>query len=470
MTRTILTIPTYRPEDIARTVRSYSSNFHRYGHDVPIIVFDDSDNSGSEVAVRNLNDAASQFRNGQELFYVGPREKRQYLEMLVNKLGEGNRRVVEQIFRPSYGGNRNFILVYTLGEKFVSVDDDLSPEGIFSREGLGVNLQPGIVSAGRFMYEKDMGPVDVRNQDIVSGYEKFLGSRVSDHTRGVCFGSGIEDLNVDSLGITDGSLEDRVMRIIPGSVSPEARVKVVQSHLTGDADIDSADLVNLFMETGIRDILAGHLPKKFVADGIKEAVTDANSRLTCAVLGYDNSEGGIYFLPTNFRCEDFIWRSYLERTPGIAVAYTGQAQTHRRALSVRSSIAQDWFNELIAQRIKRRIRDSIDEVGENTMTFHEPYPVSLDSAYRIRDQIREKRDQALRRVPKTSSVARSYKQFAGELDLILSEIVSPQNLRERLTGVVMDELGLFNETSKLWPSILEESARMNGELPQRRLR
>jgi hypothetical protein len=34
------------------------------------------------------------------------------------------REVVKNLFRPSYGGNRNYTLVYTLGSLMVSADDD----------------------------------------------------------------------------------------------------------------------------------------------------------------------------------------------------------------------------------------------------------------------------------------------------------------------------------------------------------
>jgi len=38
--------------------------------------------------------------------------------------------LVRNLFRPSYGGNRNFTLMYTLGQRMISSDDDMRPHGL----------------------------------------------------------------------------------------------------------------------------------------------------------------------------------------------------------------------------------------------------------------------------------------------------------------------------------------------------
>ena len=69
-----------------------------------------------------------QTRTKNELYYVGPREKEAFIQ-LVNKRVNNTRLepLVRNLFRPSYGGNRNFTLIYTLGELLVSSDDDMRP-------------------------------------------------------------------------------------------------------------------------------------------------------------------------------------------------------------------------------------------------------------------------------------------------------------------------------------------------------
>jgi len=57
---------------------------------------------------------------------------------------------VKSLFRPSYGGNRNYTLIYTLGGLVVSADDDMrpyalmehSPESLESEEICRGRLHP----------------------------------------------------------------------------------------------------------------------------------------------------------------------------------------------------------------------------------------------------------------------------------------------------------------------------------------
>ncbi|MDP7520762.1 MAG: hypothetical protein QF567_00820 [Candidatus Pacearchaeota archaeon] len=466
---TILSIPTYRSQQIAITVNTYAQNFKRFNHTVPIFVFDDSNETQSKISEKCLLDLSKQLGNTQEINYVGPIQKQLFLENLQKRFGQQNARNIGRIFKPSYGGNRNFSLVYTLGKTFISVDDDIVPAGLFTNQydtQLKEGIRPNIISKGSFMYEREIKHMKLVEQDVVKGYTKFLGTSVKDHSSKVRTGKRISDPDVDSLGVTTGKLEDRVMKIVNGRISPEARIKVVQTHLSGDADMDSADLINLFVETGVGDILSGRLPKKYIIEKCREAITFSNERLTGAVLGYDNSEGAIYFLPTNFRCEDFIWRVHLEKRLDIASAYTEHVQTHNRSLLVRESISQDWFNELIAQRLKRRIRDSIKNVGRFSMEFHTPYGVSLETAKDIKRRIEEKYNQATKKIKSNNKSSVNYQKFVQELEFILeNEIISPKKFANKLTKVVLDEFSLFNKTAKIWPKILEYVSEMKEDLP-----
>ena len=461
----ILAIPTYRPNDIAKTVGLYAANFMKFGHQIPISVFDDSNEAGALASKDGLRFISQSLRGKQPILYVGPLEKRAYLTQLKEKFGSGNADTIDKIFRPSYGGNRNFILAYTVGKKFVSVDDDMRPEGIF----LG-NRQDdkGIISRGSFIPEDEARNITPQQQDIMKGYLKFIGITAGKHRR-IIRGYDVQDSNVDSqYGNTTGNLDASIVTATNGEVPDSAVIKIVQTHLTGDGDIDSEDLVNIFMDTGSVDILSGHLPKKYVIESCSEAVTSNNARLTGALLGYDNTEGGIYFLPTKFRCEDFIWRVHLENRNDIASAYTEHAQTHARSLSVRNSIARDWFNELISQIVKKTIRDSVDETGSHSMTFHNPEPVSLETAAEIENKVREKQKQAAKKAEKLTAPLEfgPYLQFEREMNTILNDdIYSTEAFAARLTRIIENEFKLFNKTAELWPSILEYSTETANNLP-----
>src|ERR1019366_5630512 len=64
-------------------------------------------------------------------YYVGPREKEQFIAYLDRRLGDKRLQgLVKSLFRPSYGGNRNYTLIYTLGGLIVSADDDMRPDAL----------------------------------------------------------------------------------------------------------------------------------------------------------------------------------------------------------------------------------------------------------------------------------------------------------------------------------------------------
>src|SRR5215813_4099498 len=117
-------IPTYRLRDVGETVEIYDEHFWRNGHSPEIIVFDDSTPVNQEKYFTLLE----QTKTYLEIRYVGPREKEQFLAYLNSRLrDERLQALVKNLFRPSYGGNRNFTLMYTLGGLMVSSDDDMRP-------------------------------------------------------------------------------------------------------------------------------------------------------------------------------------------------------------------------------------------------------------------------------------------------------------------------------------------------------
>ncbi len=117
-------IPTFRLRDVGATVEAYDEHFWRNGHSVPMIVFDDSSPANQEKYFSLLE----QTRTHNDVLYVGPQEKEQFLTYLNRRLRDKRLELlVKNLFRPSYGGNRNYTLMYTLGGLMVSSDDDMRP-------------------------------------------------------------------------------------------------------------------------------------------------------------------------------------------------------------------------------------------------------------------------------------------------------------------------------------------------------
>src|SRR5271165_1703026 len=97
-------IPTNRLRDVGETVELYDQHFWRNGHSVRIVVFDDSSSVNQEKYFPLLE----QTHTHNELYYVGPREKDQFLAYLNARLHDGRLEgLVRNLFRPSYGGNRS---------------------------------------------------------------------------------------------------------------------------------------------------------------------------------------------------------------------------------------------------------------------------------------------------------------------------------------------------------------------------
>jgi hypothetical protein len=129
-------IPTYRLRDVGETVERYDEQFRRNGRSVRMIVFDDSSPANQEKYYPLLE----QTQTHSELHYVGPREKEQFIAHLNQRLRDKKlASLVKNLFRPSYGGNRNFTLMYTLGGLMVSSDDDMRPHALMAdhAESLG---------------------------------------------------------------------------------------------------------------------------------------------------------------------------------------------------------------------------------------------------------------------------------------------------------------------------------------------
>src|SRR5689334_15448791 len=75
-------IPTHRLRDVGETIEQYDEHFWRNGHAVRMVVFDDSTPTNQQKYYPLLE----QTHTHQELHYVGPREKEQFLLYLNSRL------------------------------------------------------------------------------------------------------------------------------------------------------------------------------------------------------------------------------------------------------------------------------------------------------------------------------------------------------------------------------------------------
>jgi hypothetical protein len=188
---TVFVIPTYRLRDVTETIETYDEHFWGNGHSVKMIVFDDSSLANHEKYFSRLEHT----KTTNELYYVGPREKDQFLCFLNKKLRDRKlEALVRNLFRPSYGGNRNFTLMYTLGAFMVSADDDMRPYALV--EGSPESLAHDEVCRGRLHKAGTNGYLE-KSYDLLTAFKDVLGKRVREVPGNYESGDLLRDTSVD---------------------------------------------------------------------------------------------------------------------------------------------------------------------------------------------------------------------------------------------------------------------------------
>jgi hypothetical protein len=460
---TLLVIPTIRPSEVIGTVKAYSRNFRDYGHSVPIVVFDNSSAEPSSVIVDQLNTISNDY--DQILLYVGPSERRSLISILCAKFTSYST-TINQLFGTNYGGSRNTILAYTVGERFISVDDDVRPIGMFLDSA---PYEAGIVARGKYLAES--ADVVVRDQDIVTSISRFLGTRAGAHAADVIRGNDILDSDApDPTRDRFGTLDTHISRVSPGDVPPDALIRTIQTHLTGDTDIEAELLLRSFLACPGDDSLLTKVPKKLCLQYCREALTVKNSRLTGAVLAYDNSAGGVYALPTALRCEDYIWRLHSAHSPQYVCAYTNTAQTHYRSRLGRPNVVCEWFNEQIAWALIKNMYASVRHIGPLTASFDTQNVNVRDEARHIMSELNEFR-QRYRVMEQNGSPNNS---VIADVLVAFDRIATAQcsdnlSFEKRLHDQLMSELVLYNQVADVWPRIMDFVSSVSGRLPARLL-
>src|SRR5262249_30459386 len=135
-------------------------------------------------------------KTNNDLFYVGPKEKEQFLAFLRKRLRDPKLDpLVRNLFRPSYGGNRNFTLMYTLGGLMVSSDDDMRPYALVedSPESLGEDE----VSRGKIVRAGQPDGYTERSFDILASFKDVLGKKANEVPDNYAKGEVLVDTAMD---------------------------------------------------------------------------------------------------------------------------------------------------------------------------------------------------------------------------------------------------------------------------------
>jgi hypothetical protein len=442
-------IPTYRLRDVGETVEAYDEHFWRKGHAPRIIVFDDSSPSAQEKYYSLLE----QTRTHNDVYYVGPREKEQFTAYLSQRLRDKRLDgLVRNLFRPSYGGNRNFTLMYTLGGLMVSADDDMRPYALM--EPSLESLDEGEISRGRLHRAGKNGYVR-KSFDIIGAFLDVLGKPASELPANYESGEVLIDTAMDlETNASMGMSRENSLRLQKGAIRTDATVKMAQTFRSGTNDIDALDFAELFL-TNEEQVDPDELNELYVLVNFRPAVTKLNWRMDCGVAGYDNTFGLPPFFPTRLRFEDYIYRLWI-RQDGIAAAHVDAAQNHAKSNYMRNPVAAEVFNEEVCNLLKRKIKDSLIRTDDLTIEFGYAGEVTAEDARQSLDKVATLYGRTLEAAEKATKSERAdaLRLFAANLQKAFYAF-EPDFFQQNLLRIVDDVVSVIKGSIELWPTLVE---------------
>jgi hypothetical protein len=442
-------IPTYRLRDVGETVEHYDEHFWRNGHSVRMIVFDDSSPANQEKYFPLLE----QTRTHNELYYVGPRDKEQFITYLNQRLRDKRLdALVKNLFRPSYGGNRNYTLMYTLGGLLVSADDDMRPYTLM--EHSPESLAADEVCRGRLLKAGQNGYTR-KSFDILTSFLDVLGKpadQVPDnYERGEVLVDTAMDLETNA---TKGLARENSLLLQRGPVPNSAVVKIAQTFRSGTNDIDAIDYVEMFLDDAAQTN-PDQLNDLYVLVNFRPVVTKKNWRMDCGVAGYDNTFGLPPFFPTRLRFEDYIYRLWVQQE-GVVAAHVDAAQNHTKNNYMRNPPAAEIFNEEVANLLKRKIKATVSRLDELSVTFDYEGEVTAQDARDILDKITSLYGRTLEAAEAAASPerAQALRLFAANLQKAFYGF-EPDFFQQNLLRIVDDVISQIKGSIELWPTLVE---------------
>jgi hypothetical protein len=250
----------------------------------------------------------------------------------------------------------------------------------------------------------------------------------------------------------------------------DAVVKMAQTFRSGTADIDALDYIEMFLENDAQ-VDPADLNDTYVLENFRPVVTKKNWRMDCGVAGYDNTFGLPPFFPTRLRCEDYIYRLWVQQD-GIAAAHVDAAQNHCRSNYMRNPPASEILNEEVSNLLKRKIKTSLSRLDELQIAFDYEGEVTAQDAQEILEKIQRLHSRALAAAEAATSAERAealrlfaanlYKTFYG---------FEPDFFQHNLLRIVDDVVSVIKGSIELWPTLVEICYFQKGRkgLPQIRV-
>jgi hypothetical protein len=416
-----------------------------------MMVFDDSSFANHEKYYSQLE----QTKTVNDLYYVGPREKEQFIGFLNRKLRDKKlESLVRNLFRPSYGGNRNFTLMYSLGAFLVSADDDMRPHALIESSPESLNADE--ISRGKLMKADAPGFVK-KSFDLLTSFHDVLGRRVGELPANYEKGEMVIDTAMDlETNVALDFAGDNSLLLKHGPVPRNAVVKMAQTFRTGTNDIDALDFVQMYLRDESQHQANLHdFNDLYVLVNFRPVATKRIWRMDCGVAGYDNRLGLPPFFPTRLRFEDFIYRLWIQQ-PGIASAHVDAVQTHIKNNYMRNPLAMDVFNEEICTLLKKKIKGTVTKLEDLTIHFDYNGEVTLADTQEILDKITGIHRQVVEAAERTGDAQRceALNLFAENLARSFYGF-EPDFFQQNVTRIVDDVISVIQASLELWPTLVE---------------
>jgi hypothetical protein len=446
---TYFVIPTHRLRDVSETIHEFDEHFWRNGHSPRMIVFDDSTPTNVDKYFAHLEG----LKTRSELFYVGPKQKEEFIAYVNSRLRNSRLEpLVKNLFRPSYGGNRNYTLMYTLGGLMVSSDDDMRPYSMM--EDSPESLENDEISRGRLHKVGKNGYVR-KSFDILSAFSDVLGKPVSEVPNNYERGELLMDTGMDlETNASKGLTEENAMVLERGAVADNAIVKIAQTFRTGTNDIDAIDFVDMFLNDE-QQVSLENLNDIYVLVNFRPAVTNKNWRMDCGVAGYDNTFGLPPFFPTRLRFEDYIYRLWIQQE-GIVAAHVDAAQHHTKSNYMRNPPSSEVLNEEVANLLKKKIKGSLTRVDDLGIEFDYSGEVTAQDAEEILGKITGLHSRSLKAAKSAKKQERrdALRLFSTNLEKAFYGF-EPDFFQHNLLRMVDDAIGVIKASIELWPTLVE---------------
>jgi hypothetical protein len=360
--------------------------------------------------------------------------------------------LIRNLFRPSYGGNRNVTLMYTLGGLMVTADDDMRPYTLVedSPESLGDDE----IARGKLL-KKDARGFTRKSFDILAAFLEVLGRRVAEVPPNYLRGKLTRDTAMDlHTNATQGLSRDNSLMLEPGDLRSDAIVKIAQTFRSGTSDADAIDYVDMALDDEAQTRLED-LNDVYVLVNFRPAVTDQNWRIDCGVAGFDNAFGLPPFFPTRLRFEDYIHRIWVQQ-PGVVSAHVDAAQTHTKSNYMRNPLATELFNEEICNLLKTKIRSSVSSIDELGIAFDYAGEVTVEDTERILSRMLALQERVLHAADSTANSERAaeLRNFAVTLQKTFYSF-EPDFFQQNVLRIVDDVISQFKGSLEIWPTLVE---------------